>query len=97
MQCGIKLVTKCIVHILKAILLDLTSPLQSNFVPRRQIGDNIVIMQEIMHSMRFKEGKKGWMDIKIDLEKTYDKLKWSFLQETLEDMQLPHRLIQVNM
>jgi len=50
-----------------------------------------------MHSMRFKEGKKGWMDIKIDLEKTYDKLKWSFLQETLEDMQLPHRLIQVNM
>ena len=37
------------------------------------------------------------MAIKIDLEKAYDRLKWSFIQETLEDMQLPHILMEVIM
>ena len=59
-------------------------------MPERQIGDNIVVIQEIMHSMRPKKGKKGWMAIKIDLEKAYDRLKWSFINETLEDIQMPH-------
>jgi len=44
-------VTKCIVHRLKAILPILISPLQSSFLPRRQIGNNVIVMQEIMHSI----------------------------------------------
>lgn len=54
-------------------------------------------MQEIIHSIRSKKGKKEWMAIKTDLEKAYDRLKWAFIKETLEDMQLPHLLIQVIM
>ena len=33
--------------------------------------------------MRNKKGKKGWMTIKVDLEKSYDQLDWRFLEDTL--------------
>jgi len=44
-----------------------------------------------------KKGKKGWMAIKVDLKKDYDRLKWFFIQEMLEDMQLSHTLVEVIM
>lgn len=33
--------------------------------------------------MKRKTGAKGIMAIKIDLEKAYDRLKWSFVRDTL--------------
>ena len=66
-----KLITKVIVQRLKNILPELVAPTQTSFVLGRQIGDNIVIMQEILHTMRKMKGKTGWMAIKIDLEKAY--------------------------
>jgi len=35
------------------------------------------------------------MAIKLDLEKAYDRLKWTFLHNTLEEMQLPRALVEV--
>lgn len=58
-------------------------------MPGRHSGDNIIITQEVVHSMRRKKGKKGWMVIKIDLEKAYDRVCWDFILDTLNDMQLP--------
>jgi len=69
--------------IYKALTRIIAHPFQSSFMPNRQSGDNIIVTQEIFHSMRRKTGKKGWMAIKIDLEKTYDKLKWDFVRDTL--------------
>lgn len=46
-----KIVTKTIVFRLKLIIADLVSPFQTGFVPRRNIHENIVIVQEMMHSM----------------------------------------------
>ncbi|KAE8657918.1 hypothetical protein F3Y22_tig00116976pilonHSYRG00110 [Hibiscus syriacus] len=34
---------------------------QTSFVPERAITDNIVITQNVIHSMKQKTGKKGWM------------------------------------
>jgi len=51
--------------------------------------DNIIVMQEIIHTMRRKSGSKGWMPIKLDLEKAYDWLKWEFIRDTLIRMKLP--------
>ena len=42
-----------------------------------------------------KSGPKGRVALKLDLEKAYDRLKWSFIQETLEFLQNPPRLIQL--
>lgn len=66
-----KLVTKIIVERLKGMLHTVVSPTQASFVSKRQITDNVVIMQEVLHIMRTKKGGKGYMAIKIDFEKAY--------------------------
>ena len=70
-----KVVTKIIVVRLRPFLDKLISPLQSAFVPRRKSVDNAIIVQEIIHSLSKKRGKLGYMALKIDLEKAYDKLE----------------------
>jgi len=92
-----KLITKCIVNRLKRVLPELISPIQSSFVPGRQITDNVIVMQEILHSMWCKIGTKGWMAIKLDLEKSYDRLRWDFIHETLNKMKLSSLLVAVIM
>lgn len=92
-----KIITKVIVNRLKTIFPKLISPTQASYVPGRQITDNIVIFQEVLHSMRSKQGHTGLMANKIDLEKVYDRLKWSFIKETLLEMHLPASLIDVIM
>lgn len=47
---------------------------QISFAPNRHITDNIVFVQELVHSMRKKTGGK-FMALKIDLQKAYDKLR----------------------
>jgi len=92
-----KVITKCIVNKLKRVLPVLISPYQSSFVPGRRITDNVIVMQEILHSMRRKSGSVGWMAIKLDLEKAYDRLRWGFIHETLLKMHLPRLLVEVIM
>lgn len=45
--------------------------------------------------MRSKKGKKGWMAIKIDLEKAYDRLEWGFVHDTLIDIGLSESFVQL--
>ena len=92
-----KLVTKIIVNRLKPILPIIISPTQCSFVPKRQITDNVIIVQEMLHSMRSKQGKRGLMMIKIDFEKAYDRLRWSFIRESLLELHLPRNLVEVVM
>jgi len=47
--------------------------------------------------MRIKSGAWGWMAIKLDLEKAYDRLSWSFIHDTLSHMRIPEQLIAVIM
>lgn len=69
-----KTVTKIIANQLMAILSDLIGPNQTSFIPARNITENVVMAQEIIHSMRRKSGKFGFMAIKVDVEKDYDQL-----------------------
>ena len=92
-----KLVTKVIVNRIKPILSSLISPTQCSFVPKRQITDNVIIVQEMLHSMRYKQGKRGYMMIKIDFEKAYDRLRWSFIRDTLLELRLPQLMVDVVM
>ena len=61
----------------------LVSPLQTAFVLERKGIDNTIIIQELVHSISKTKGKEGFMAIKINLEKAYDKLEWGFIRERL--------------
>lgn len=80
----IKVVSKIIANRLKPLMKDLVGEWQSSFIPGRQTVDNMVIAQEILHSLHKKKGAKKSMMIKIDLEKAYARINWGFLKEVIE-------------
>ncbi|XP_075665271.1 uncharacterized protein LOC142634916 [Castanea sativa] len=49
--------------------------LSSGVCARKKGVDNAIIVQEIIHTMGKAKGKTGYMALKIDLEKAYDKLE----------------------
>src|SRR5947208_3133191 len=49
-----KIIAKILANRLKDLLPDLISPFQAAYVPGRQITDNILISQEIVHSFKKK-------------------------------------------
>ncbi|KAL5538858.1 hypothetical protein UlMin_043555 [Ulmus minor] len=67
----------------RPLLNRLVCPTQNAFVPERSIHDNSVLVQEAIHSMKKKKGSLGWMALKIDLEKAYDRISWFFIKELL--------------
>lgn len=70
-----KTITKMMVIRMKRVIAKLIGPAQSSFIPGRLSIDNIVVVQEAVHSMRRKKGRKGWMLLKLDLEKAYDRIR----------------------
>lgn len=55
-------------------------------------------MQEILHSLKAKKKNKvGCMVMKLDLEKSYDRVSWNFLEETLEAFNFPRNLTRLIM
>lgn len=70
--------SKILVARIRPLLADLVSPFQTVYVLGRKGVDNVIIVQEIIHTMSKKKGRGGLMVIKIDLKKAYDRLEWSF-------------------
>jgi len=88
-----KVITKVLVNCIRPFLDELVSPFQSSFIPRRGTTDNAIIAQEVVHYMHTSRSQKGTLALKIDLEKAYDRLDWSFLELTLHDFGFPHHII----
>ncbi|XP_026381662.1 uncharacterized protein LOC113276289 [Papaver somniferum] len=76
-----KIISKILTNRLKPFMDRLISPFQSAFVANRQIHDNVVISQEILHSFKRKRksNKNDYLAIKLDLSKSFDRLEWSFI------------------
>ncbi|KAK4385468.1 hypothetical protein Sango_2670800 [Sesamum angolense] len=80
-----KIASKTIANRMKSILDRIISPSQSAFVPGRLISDNILLAFELNHFLNSKtRGKQGWMALKLDVSKAYDKVEWSFLEHHAE-------------
>lgn len=78
-----KIVTKIITQRLRDIMPYVVAKKQSSFIPGKSTIDNILVLQETINSFMHLNGKKGFTIDKLDLEKAYDRLEWSFLMDTL--------------
>lgn len=57
----------------------------SDFVPVQLITDNILIVFATLHTIRKRRaGRKGLMAIKIDMNKSYDRVEWNFISAIME-------------
>ncbi|GLT45320.1 hypothetical protein SLA2020_191580 [Shorea laevis] len=80
---------------MKPVLDSIISPCQASFVPGRKGIDNVLILQELVYSFSKKKGKDGDMIVKLDLEKAYDRLEWSFIREALMFFKFPDNFISL--
>ena len=92
-----KIVTKVIVARIHPMLSNLVSPYQTAFVPGQKGIDNAIIVQELVHTMSKMKGRGRFIEIKIDLEKAYDRLEWSLIRDTLALFKFPNHLTSLIM
>ncbi|GJY86836.1 RNA-directed DNA polymerase, eukaryota, reverse transcriptase zinc-binding domain protein [Tanacetum coccineum] len=77
-----KCISKILTNRIKGALKKLVQNNQSAFIPGRLIQDNILLSQEILRGYRRKNGPKRCA-MKIELQKAYDTINWSYLETIL--------------
>ncbi|XP_059431505.1 uncharacterized protein LOC132165008 [Corylus avellana] len=93
-----KLISKMLANRLKKILPHVISPAQSAFIPGRLITDNVLAAYETLHTMHTRmKGKQGFMAIKLDMSKAYDRMEWGFLEAVMRRLGFDLRWINLIM
>ncbi|XP_019150780.1 PREDICTED: uncharacterized protein LOC109147628 [Ipomoea nil] len=87
-----KVISKTLVNRLRPIMCKLIGPHQNSFLPGRSTMDNVVLTQEVIHTLNHKRGKKSFMVVKVDLHKAYDSVSWDFLRDSLIGFGFPGRI-----
>jgi len=64
-----KILAKILVNRMRPVLQRIIHPTQSAFIPYRTIHDNILIAHEIVNKFKHFKGKKGYVALKLDMEK----------------------------
>ena len=71
-----KIISKVIASRLKPVLNSIVLEAQSAFIANRLITDNILIAFESLHYMKTQSsGKEGFMALKLDMSKAYDRVE----------------------
>jgi hypothetical protein len=76
-----KIFTKVAANRISQISQKVISLSQIAFLPGRNIMEEVIVLHEMIHEMHRK--KQNGLILKIDFEKAYDKINWSFVQQTL--------------
>lgn len=77
-----KVITKVLANRMKEVLHPIISDTKNVFIPSRPISDYIMISYEVMHYLKRKIFcKDGFMTLKLDMSKAYDKIKWNFWRQ----------------
>ncbi|GJR07706.1 putative RNA-directed DNA polymerase [Tanacetum coccineum] len=87
-----KCISSIISNRMKGALQDLVNINQSAFVPGRRISDNILLTQELMHNYHLNRGVPRCA-FKVDIQKAYDTVDWTFLHAVLVGFGFHPRMI----
>ena len=72
---------------LKTILPQIISENLSAFLCERLITNNVLVAFKIKYYLEHKrEGKEGFVAIKLDMSKAYDRVEWGFIKQVMEKM-----------
>jgi Reverse transcriptase (RNA-dependent DNA polymerase) len=80
-DCSYKIISKILTNRLARVLDKIVDPAQVAFIKSRYILDNVLVANEIIHYAKLHK-QKGIV-LKVDLEKAYDRVSWTFVQELL--------------
>ncbi|CAM8968303.1 unnamed protein product [Rhodiola kirilowii] len=79
-----KTITKVLANRLKEVLPRIISHSQSAFIGGRVITDNILVAHEVLHFIKgASKQKTGFMSMKLDMSKAYDRIEWKFLEKIM--------------
>ena len=78
--------------------MQIISPTQSAFVPGRLITDNVFVAFEALHTMDARmKGHQGFLALKLDMSKAYDKMEWEFLEVIMLKLGFAERWVHLLM
>ncbi|CAL9025258.1 unnamed protein product [Prunus brigantina] len=93
-----KIGAKVLANRLKQILSTLISESQSAFAPGHMISDNSIVAFELLHFMHKKTtGRKGYLALKLDMSKAFDRVEWRFLEALMLGMGFDGRWVNLIM
>lgn len=93
-----KLISKVLDNRMKRILATIISPNQIAFIPGRLITDNILVAFKALYTMDTRmKGKGGYMTLKLDMSKAYDKMEWAFLEAIMRKLGFADRWANLTM
>lgn len=85
-----KVISKVLANRLKKILPAIIKENQSAFILGRLITDNVLLSSVVFHFMKHNQAKKrGYMALKLDMSKAYDRIEWDFLRLIMLKMGFP--------
>lgn len=90
-----KILSKVLVNRMTSCLPKLINPLQTSFVLGCHATDNVIIVQELLHSLQKSKAKNGGLMVKLDLEKAYDRVNWDCLKAMLNFFGFPSLIIRL--
>ncbi|CAH9079751.1 unnamed protein product [Cuscuta europaea] len=91
-----KICTKVMVTRLKSVLPKIISKQHAGFMANRDIADQVLIAQELMHNIDKKVRGSNFV-VKLDMSKTFDKVSWHFLSLMLLKFGFCHQFVQLIM
>ena len=93
-----KIFSKVLGNRLKRVMPLIISDHQSAFLKGRLITDNILVAFETFHYMKNHNSRKsGFMALKLDMSKAYNRVEWSFLRDIMNQMGFNDRWVALVM
>jgi len=87
------IITNIIENRIKEVLPIIISKNQGGFVPNKKIIDNIIIVQEVVHSSMIRQ-ERGII-IKLDMANAFDRVSHPYLMDVLQKLGFSREIIKV--